>query len=92
MSRHRSQSQAVEASRDIRVAFCGTFALTEEEELEQDEDDDEEDDFDFNPNTLSTKPPRKRNVDMKILSTGRIVKVRCSDNPLHCIVMCNSVF
>ena len=75
MSRYRSQSQGVEASRDIRVAFYGTFALTEEE-MEQDEDDDEEDDFDFNPNTLSTKPPRKRNVDMKILSTGRVVKVR----------------
>ena len=74
--RYNSQSQASEASRDVRVAFRETHELTQEE-LEQDDDDEEDDDFDFNPNTLSSKPPRKRNVDMLIISSGKTVKVKC---------------
>ena len=70
-----SQTQSGEL-RELKVAFVNSELLTAEE-LEDEEDDDEEDDYDFNPNTLSSKPPPKKRVTMRILDTGQELLVKC---------------
>ena len=64
-------------NRDIDIVFVNTVSLNEEEMAEEDDDEDDDDEFDFNPNSLSTKQPRKRLVTMRLLPRGQEVMVRC---------------
>ena len=63
-------------NREVKVVFLNSTSLNEEEMAEDEEEEDEEE-FDFNPNSLSSKPPKKRMVTMKILPQGREVRVKC---------------
>ena len=63
--------------REVRVAFLSSTSLNDEELAEDEEEEDDEDEFDFNPNSLSSKQPRKRMVTMKILPAGQEVRVKC---------------
>ena len=65
---NQSQIQSGE-NKEYTILFLDTSELTEED-LEDEDDDDDDNDFDFNPNSLSTKQPRKRNVEIRIVETG----------------------
>ena len=52
--------------KDIDVMFVNSTNLNEEEMAEEDDEEDDDDEFDFNPNSLSTKQPRKRMVTMRM--------------------------
>ena len=76
MFRSKIQNSQDSANRDFTVAFISTNDLSQEE-LEEEEDDDDDDDYDFNPNSLSSKLPRKRNVEMRIIETNQVALVKC---------------
>ena len=63
-------------NREVKVVFLSSSSLNDEE-LAEDEEEEEEDEFDFNPNSLSSKQPKKRMVTMKILPQGQEVRVKC---------------
>ena len=64
-------------NREIEVVFVSSTCLNEEEMAEDEEEEDDDDEFDFNPNSLSTKQPRKRMVTMRLLPSGQEVLVKC---------------
>ena len=77
MRNGRSKKSQNAESQIITVAFLSTTIMSKEELEEEDDDEEDDNDFDFNPNTLSSKPPSKRFVEMRIIETGYIAKVKC---------------
>ena len=68
---------ANDQSREVKVVFLSSTSLNDEELAEDEEEEDDDDEFDFNPNSLSSKPPKKRMVTMRILPQGQEVRVKC---------------
>ena len=68
----------LEKKEQLIVAFLNSRKLDASEMDDEDEDDeDDDDDFDFSPTSLKTKLPSKRIVEMKVLTTGSKVHVKC---------------
>ena len=68
----------LEKKEQLIVAFLNSRKLDASEMDDEDEDDEEDDDeFDFSPTSLKTKLPSKRIVEMKVLTTGAKVHVKC---------------
>ena len=61
----------------IDIVFLSSRNLSDDEWVEKDDEEEEDEEFDFNPNTLSSKQPKRRMVTMKILPQAQEVQVKC---------------